>query len=1079
MRFLARLLIFLSVLILVLGPGVFLARDTLAPGLASWIARSGFGLTGLGHLDFQIVYLGAGRLALRNVSAGGGAITAEAIDATYQLSDLRQGRLASLSVNGLTMRAGHENGRLDLGPLDALLSGQAPSGSRSPWSQWRLPMDRLILKDARALLETPQGALELTFNISAEERENGVLSGAGDAVVKASSTTVAGGGVARARLRFEGGRELSGAFRINGKISQGSARFQQIALGSGGGEIVAEIGGADRNSGQVSLRLDEGRIGQATLPSIVLEAVFRGDAGSASLRLSDPAHPAQSYTLAAAIDGGTRERLQVRLTGDGAVGVPYRLLQSVLNLPIDDLEGTAGFRINGTVPGPISNFASRRFDADALRGAIATGGAEIALSSVVWEGRPRRMALSGRLSAIAGSGRLELRAADTWRLEAPMQELAALAEKIPEAAHGWLDSGLVVALERGSDTASALVDFTGKTPKARLSGTLTGLLGESRRGTLSGSVTLGSSTSKNPGRWAADIDVARLRLSGFELAGSALRTADASCKGQVGPGYASGRFTVRGQAGIANAGTSGDVALDLAGRILTAGGATRAVVERLDLAVAKVRRAASGLSILQPVRLSQPPDTAAELIVTRQPGKPTHLDIRGALAVEPIILHLSGDGEGRQVQISPGRIDGRFKDTGRPGGETLEVAIHEAGFDDPGLPVIVSGMSGTASLRLGGKTTEIAALDIKIPSIAERHRPAWFVPLMAKIAGSSPGPGADLALRGEIAAQSGILRWPVAGVMRQRGGSGQLSLARSTLQFGPEDLTLAEVSPALSEHIESAEGAISIEVRHSWPDAQTDDAASLVIGIDDLTVHGADFGIEKANGDIAFATLSPIATDGPRTLTMQAMTLGVPIENPRISFSLDGLDAIVVTDLSGGFAGGTVSARDVRITPDQPTTAAIEVEGVSASALAGLAKVDGLQAEGALSGSLPVTWTPGVGLAVVGGHLTAQGPGTVRYQAGDRDAVLRQSGEQVGLMLDALSDFNYTTLGLTLDGRPSSGYRIALALEGANPNLYDGYPVRFNLDLSGQLDDIIKTGYRTYTLPTRVQDVLLRNGADQ
>jgi hypothetical protein len=90
---------FLSVMILVLRPGIYLAR-----GLASWISGSGFGLTGLGRLDFQIVYLGAGRRALRNASAGDGAISAEA---TYQLSDLRLGRLGSLSVSGLTMRACH------------------------------------------------------------------------------------------------------------------------------------------------------------------------------------------------------------------------------------------------------------------------------------------------------------------------------------------------------------------------------------------------------------------------------------------------------------------------------------------------------------------------------------------------------------------------------------------------------------------------------------------------------------------------------------------------------------------------------------------------------------------------------------------------------------------------------------------------------------------------------------------------------------------------------------------------------------------------------------------------------------
>jgi hypothetical protein len=132
-----------------------------------------------------------------------------------------------------------------------------------------------------------------------------------------------------------------------------------------------------------------------------------------------------------------------------------------------------------------------------------------------------------------------------------------------------------------------------------------------------------------------------------------------------------------------------------------------------------------------------------------------------------------------------------------------------------------------------------------------------------------------------------------------------------------------------------------------------------------------------------------------------------------------------------------------------------------------------------LSGSLPVNWMPGVGWTVTGAKLASDGPGKLRYLAGERDAALRESGEQVGLMLDALTDFRFKTLDMTLDGAPGDGYRIGLALEGANPNLYDGSPVQFNLDLSGQLDDMIKTGYRTYTLPTRVRDAVLRGEANE
>ncbi|MDG2285476.1 MAG: YdbH domain-containing protein, partial [Alphaproteobacteria bacterium] len=223
----------------------------------------------------------------------------------------------------------------------------------------------------------------------------------------------------------------------------------------------------------------------------------------------------------------------------------------------------------------------------------------------------------------------------------------------------------------------------------------------------------------------------------------------------------------------------------------------------------------------------------------------------------------------------------------------------------------------------------------------------------------------------------------------------------------------------------------------------------------------------------------PLRSDGVRSIRMDSIGLGVPIEKPRIDFAVDGLDQVLLTEISGGFASGVFSARNIKVSLDRPTHAEIEVMDLDASYLSGLAKVEGLHAEGTLSGSMPVVWTPGIGLSILDASLAAVGPGTVRYSAGERDAGFRESGEQVGLMLDALSDFRFTTLGMNVNGEPGAGYRIGLALEGSNPNLYDGYPVRFNLDLSGQLDDIIKTGYRTYTRPTRVRDAVLQGGANE
>jgi hypothetical protein len=47
---------------------------------------------------------------------------------------------------------------------------------------------------------------------------------------------------------------------------------------------------------------------------------------------------------------------------------------------------------------------------------------------------------------------------------------------------------------------------------------------------------------------------------------------------------------------------------------------------------------------------------------------------------------------------------------------------------------------------------------------------------------------------------------------------------------------------------------------------------------------------------------------------------------------------------------------------------------------------------------------------------------------------------------------------------------IALHLAGANPDLYDGHPVEFNLDLEGELANILRQGIASYQIPDRIRE---------
>ena len=78
-------------------------------------------------------------------------------------------------------------------------------------------------------------------------------------------------------------------------------------------------------------------------------------------------------------------------------------------------------------------------------------------------------------------------------------------------------------------------------------------------------------------------------------------------------------------------------------------------------------------------------------------------------------------------------------------------------------------------------------------------------------------------------------------------------------------------------------------------------------------------------------------------------------------------------------------------------------------------------------------------------------PGLGAYDLKQPPAALEAGGQNVNLLLQALENFRYKDLRLTIDGRTDGEMDVGLHIAGANPDLYDGYPIEFNRNLEGAL----------------------------
>ncbi|MDH3282139.1 MAG: YdbH domain-containing protein, partial [Gammaproteobacteria bacterium] len=135
-----------------------------------------------------------------------------------------------------------------------------------------------------------------------------------------------------------------------------------------------------------------------------------------------------------------------------------------------------------------------------------------------------------------------------------------------------------------------------------------------------------------------------------------------------------------------------------------------------------------------------------------------------------------------------------------------------------------------------------------------------------------------------------------------------------------------------------------------------------------------------------------------------------------------------------------------------PYMAVLHIEDVDVGRLLKLLEQEGLSGSGSLSGQIPLAFYADhvVVDAAVLRNTTA---GNLRYAP-----LTTEAPEQIdNIALKALEDFRYTVIKMELDYDREGNYVIKTRLEGQNPDLYDGYPIAFNLNITGTLPGLLRS----------------------
>lgn len=484
-----------------------------------------------------------------------------------------------------------------------------------------------------------------------------------------------------------------------------------------------------------------------------------------------------------------------------------------------------------------------------------------------------------------------------------------------------------------------------------------------------------------------------------------------------------------------------------------------------------------------------------ELVVEGRPGKALRARAplpfaEGSLRValgppadgKPLVLTLSTS-EGRRtaelsarIGIEAGRVQGGgLADAARitlDGDGVVEgaLALADGAFEAAAGTLAAHGLSLRTEYVRGREVPLVAGSTVAGLKLGPGK--GWVAPLATTIELSGDPSGA-LGFKASGEAAAGALVIDVAGQHDMRTGTGSGQMVLHPVRFAEGLRSPADIFPILADRVDSGTGRIGVRLNHAWGPQAPAGRGELLL--EDLSLAGPGIAIRGLNGVVVANSLTPLTTHPEQLLSIALLDVGIPLADGLIRFAVGegktGAGERLSVDLAQfTWAGGTVLAKPFALPLRNPRgTVVLEASKLDLGRVLALAGVEGLAATGTLDGRIPVAIT-GDAVRFEGGRLGAIGEGTIRYDPAEPPAFLDPSrNENTALVMQVLQDFHYKDLAVTIDGTVGGEMAVALKLQGANPNFYGGYPVALNLNLSGALDTILRSGLGTYRIPDEVR----------
>ena len=317
-------------------------------------------------------------------------------------------------------------------------------------------------------------------------------------------------------------------------------------------------------------------------------------------------------------------------------------------------------------------------------------------------------------------------------------------------------------------------------------------------------------------------------------------------------------------------------------------------------------------------------------------------------------------------------------------------------------------------------------------------------------------------------------------------GAGSAHAVLESLTFEPRGLQPQKLAPALAGKIAAVEGTISANMQARFSEGKIQESGG-VLNIMDMNFGTAPGPIEGLNTQIEFSSLMPFQTAGRQSMTMKNFDPGIPLKDGTIEYELVPEGVKIYSAKWPLNIGAFELDPFTWIYGAEENRVVMRLNDISIDELLQTFGDGKLEATGTVRGVFPIV-IRGLSVLVDKGHLEAKDGGVIRFKTdevtsddrfqGDKILETWQSGDEGvynDLARQALREFDYRELTVSIDGPLDGDVELGVVFNGANKKVLNGQPFEFDINVQGELFNILQS----FNSNAQIKSKLLKNEADK